>query len=525
MFTAARSPAPGARRLRIACAAAALALVPATAAGVAHAETAPACSLYASTSGSDTNPGSQTAPFASLVKLMRSLKAGQTGCLQSGQTFDSASNVSLGGSETHGEAGAPIKVTSTNPAEPAKITHSFALVQGANYVVVSHVKFEWSLPKPWICWNASGDPVQGKVISGPNTCAAGSQAPESAVQVVLGGKSDTLDSVEITSNDTNICLLFGTSAENSVIENSRIHDCGPTVRSSTEGFPLPNEEWGWHTHGIYAYSHGAVIRNNYIYSNARDGVLLYGGGEGIKVENNVIDRNGAGVWFGNDTNDVVSHNIITNSGSPRGVADVGIGANGPGSGNVATENCLYGNAGGEVSGSGFTATNNKTGANPLYVNGEAHDYRLQKGSACTGYGPASAQPESPKEEPAPTPPPEPAPAPEGTGSTGTGSTGSTGSTEASGGSTGSSGGSAGSSGGSTGSSGGSAGGSGSGTTANEPPKVVGSSPQPGETPSEWKRHHRHWSAVQAHKQARIERERAEKARTAATRRSRLARRR
>ncbi|HME04094.1 MAG TPA: hypothetical protein VKG38_13815, partial [Solirubrobacteraceae bacterium] len=45
-----------------------------------------------------------------------------------------------------------------------------------------------------------------------------------------------------------------------------------------------------HTHGIYDFAHGAIIRNDYIYDNARDGVLLYGGGGGAVVEHNVIDH-------------------------------------------------------------------------------------------------------------------------------------------------------------------------------------------------------------------------------------------
>lgn len=517
MTPATRSPALAARRPRIACAAVLLALVPAVAAaGTARAESAPACNLYASTSGSDANPGTQAAPFATLVKLMRSLKAGQTGCLQSGQTFDTSSNVSFENGETHGEANAPVTVTSTNPASPAVITHSLALGSGANYLVFTHLKFEWSMPKPWVCWSSGGDPIAGKVISGPNSCAAGNQGSENAVQVVLGGKSDTLSYDEITSNDTNICLLLGSSGENEVIENSRIHDCGPTVRSSSEGFPVVNEEWGWHTHGIYAYAHGAVIRNSYIYSNARNGVLLYGGGEGIKVEHNVIDRNGAGVWFGNDSNDVVSHNIITNSSSPRGVADVGIGSNGPGANNSAVENCLYNNAGGEISGSGFTSTNNKTGANPLYVNGEAHEYRMQAGSPCVGYGPASAQPEASKENVPPAEPGSPGqPAePPHTETPSGGSTGGVGSTETPGTTSGG--------GGSTSGSGTT---SGSGSTSGPPvktpetetvvpPKVIGSSPQPGGW-KEWERHRRHWLAVIAHRRARLEAQR--RAATAARR--------
>ena len=166
------------------------------------------------------------------------------------------------------------------------------------------------------------------------------------------------------------------------------------MESSGSGFPLPNEEWGWHSHGIYDYARGTIIKNNYIDDNSRDGVLLYGGGEGAIVEHNVLDHNGAGIWFGDDTNDRAAWNIITNSTSPRGAVDYGIGSYEPGSGNVATDNCLDGNLSGEIEAGDFTSTDNKTGTNPLYLNAEQHEYTLQVGSPCLGYGPDTAQPDA-----------------------------------------------------------------------------------------------------------------------------------
>ncbi len=384
-------------------------------ASLAATESAPACNLYAANSGSDENNGSLSAPFRSLRKLATSLSAGQVGCLQSGQTFDSSGNLYLGEGETHGQEGKPITITSTQPSEPATITHSLALEYGANFIVVTHVDFNWALPKPWSCWNAEGNIVAGRVISGPDACSSGSRYSETSVQIGIGGKGDSLTYDEITSDDTNICINLGgrTSGwgEDNVIEHDRIHDCGPTVESASTGFPVVNEEWGWHTHGVYDYARHTVIKNNYIYDNARDGVLLYGGGEGAIVEHNIIDHNGAGVWFGNNKNDRVAWNIVTNSTSPRGVADYGIGSYGAGSGNVAVDNCLDHNLSGEVESGNFTATENKTGANPAYVSAEQHDYTLLASSACVGYGPDTAQPqteehlEPPVEEPAKKTPP------------------------------------------------------------------------------------------------------------------------
>lgn len=369
-----------------------------------------ACNRYAATSGSDSAPGTAAAPYKTLIRLIRSLSAGQTGCLQSGQTFDTAGNLAVGSSDVHGTGAAPVTITSTNPANPATITHSFATEAGANYLVVKGLRFDWTLPRPWVCWNAEGNPINTEVITGPNTCGSGTPNPEDVIQIGLSGKGDALIGDEVTSNNTNICVIIGRSGEGDVVEHSRIHGCGPTVRSSAEGFPVLNQEWGWHTQGIYVTGRGAVIRNNYIYEAARDGVLLYGGGERAVVEHNVLDANGAGVWFGDNTNNLVKRNIVTNSGSPRGAVDFGLGAFQPGSGNVAEENCLYGNTGGDVSLGGVSAKANLLNTDPLYLNGAAHDYRLSESSPCLGYGPDTAQPgaqsepESPGEAPFVLPP-------------------------------------------------------------------------------------------------------------------------
>jgi hypothetical protein len=361
-------------------------------------ESTQSCALFASTSGSDTSPGTQAAPFRTLSKLASSLAAGQTGCLQSGQTFDTEGNIKLSPGETHGKEGQPVTITSTNPAEPATITHSLGLEAGANYLTFTHLDFNWSMPKPWGCWDAAGDILRTSVILSPGVCIPGSANPEDAVQVGIGGTDDRFTYDDITSNDTNICVnvvQIGTQfhGEDDVLEHDRIHNCGPTVEPTSIGFALPNEEWGWHSHGIYDYGHDTVIKNNYLYENSRNGVLLNGGGEGAVVEHNIIDDNGAGVWFGSDRNSTVAWNIITNSTSPRQVADYGIGGYEPGSGNVATDNCLYGNLSGEIDAEGFTATNNKTDTNPLYVSASRHEYTLQAGSPCVGYGPDTAQPE------------------------------------------------------------------------------------------------------------------------------------
>src|SRR6266568_4222192 len=82
--------------------------------GQAFAETSPACTLYASPSGSDSARGTIEAPFATIQHLANSLAAGQTGCARGG-TYTQDVTVGHGGS-----AGGPLTITSY-PGERATL--------------------------------------------------------------------------------------------------------------------------------------------------------------------------------------------------------------------------------------------------------------------------------------------------------------------------------------------------------------------------------------------------------------------
>ncbi len=370
----------------------------------AHAENAPGvCAKYASLEGSDSASGSASEPYATLWKLATSLRAGQTGCLQSGQVFDGEHSVSLAEGETHGAPGAPVTITSTNPSDPAIITHSLSLEPGANWVTFSHLVFRWAMPKPWTCWNAAGNPTGF-------TCPLGAtqpENPEDGTQIAINARHDSFTYDDISSEDTNICINAGTwngaTSEYLLVEHDRIHDCGPPVT----GQKRVNEENGWHDHGVYDYGKFTVIRNNYIYDNSRNGILFYPTGEGGVAEHNIIDANGNGITFGPDRNAIARYNIITNSTSACGrrCFDTGISENEAGSGDEASKNCLFNNLSGEIVAGRVIVRENRTATNPLYVNAAAHEYKLRPSSPCLGDGPDTAQPAA--EEPSLTGEPQP----------------------------------------------------------------------------------------------------------------------
>jgi len=302
---------------------------------------------------------------------------------------------------SHGMPGQPVTVTSANPIEAARIDSSMSTLPGANYLTFDHLNFEWSMPKPWVCWDSAGETVPTKVIHFPRdgTCDSGEPNPEDHVQIAVGGTHDVFTWDNIDSVGTTTCFLtageqdprYGPATE-TLVEHTRIHDCGPAVISTSEGgFPEVNEEGGWHTHAVYDEGNETTIKNSWLYDASRNGVLLFPHGKVATVEKNVIDGNGNGVLFSGDTNATVRRNIITNSTSPRKYEDWGAseGPAGAGEQNVLTENCFGGNLTGDIAPMGLNVivSANLTGQDPQYVNAAAGDYRLEAGSPCAGYGP------------------------------------------------------------------------------------------------------------------------------------------
>ncbi len=308
------------------------------------------CSFYAAPNGSDANSGTSASPFATVEHLASALAPGQTGCLAAGATF--VSNVSL----SHGgQPGAPIVLTSADPANPATIKGRIVTFPGGDWITFTQLKL---------------DGVNAGALPSPT----------------VGSDHVTFSNVDVTNEHTAICfdLINSTSwgvAHYTTIDSSRIHGCGE--------LPSTNQD-----HGIYVSGYYATITNNYIYDNADRGVQLRGSQNGT-IQHNVIDRNGEGVIFGDEvtSNNDVSNNIVSNS-NIRWNAESYWGSGPVGTGNSFHNNCVwasnsesyYDSQGGVDGGDGFSASANTVG-NPLYVNAAAGNYAIPSGSPCAGKGP------------------------------------------------------------------------------------------------------------------------------------------
>ena len=141
---------------------------------------------------------------------------------------------------------------------------------------------------------------------------------------------------DVSNGHSAICFVIGDdtygSADGTVIEGNRIHDCGR--------LPPAN-----HDHGIYvAHADATLIYNNLIYSNADRGVQLYPDADRTIVAGNVIDGNGEGVNLGGDDDEASDRNLVVGNLITLSNVRYNVEANWPGpvgQGNLALGNCVW----------------------------------------------------------------------------------------------------------------------------------------------------------------------------------------
>jgi Right handed beta helix region len=299
------------------------------------------CNRYASTSGRDSARGSAGSPYRSVQRLVRSLHAGQTGCLESGTYYGDVKFV------RGGKSGRPL----TLRAAP-----------GANANVVGHL---------YVPQHSDWVRVSGLSLDGQNP----SHLPSPTVD---SSHAEFLDD-NVTNDHTGICFELGSGggygqARDTLIQYSKIHDCGT--------LPRTNEQ-----HGIYvANSVGARILDNWIYNNADRGIQLYWNAQHTTIAANVIDRNGEGIIISGGDGDVSSHNLIVGNAITNSTARADVESYWPtsarGHDNLVVGNCVYG---GERTidprGGGFKARDNPV-LDPQYADPAAGNYSLASGTVC-----------------------------------------------------------------------------------------------------------------------------------------------
>jgi chitodextrinase len=280
----------------------------------------------------------------SIQTFASSLVAGDVGCVTAG-TYSGAVVIGNGGA-----LGSPITL------QP---------VPGASVTILGHVELKNGAND----WRVTGFNIDG------------ASDPQNTVQVY--SLNDRLDHNDVTNErKSRSCLYIGSrtygAADDVEIDHNRLHDCGASTTFD---------------HGIYADQVQRMkLHDNYVYDNAAFGIQLYQNADNSLIEHNVFAGNvgKSGLLFSGDgslssDNNEVRYNIFTSNGS-YGIASWFGGL--VGTGNTVHDNCLFGNASGDLDGgSGYAATNNLH-VDPLYVNASANNFALPLGSPCAGMGPS-----------------------------------------------------------------------------------------------------------------------------------------
>jgi parallel beta-helix repeat protein len=308
------------------------------------------CSKWASTTGSDANPGTSASPYRTVQKLVDNITSGQTGCLKTGGTFVQKFKISGSGITLR-----------TDPASSgrASIRGRMEVTDTANDVRVENVFFN----------------VTNRDLG-------------LEVGMQIWGDRFRLVNSEVTASspaDAGSCILLGSHtygiANDPVIERNRIHDCGTN--------------WPAHDHAIYLEApRRAIVRNNYIYDNDGGwGLHFYPDADSSTIENNTLDGNWSGITISGEgtrasDGNTLRNNIVSNSYGRYNVESYWSGA--VPTGNAFNGVCVWNPAPGFTNfdggrGTAYTVTGEIV-ADPLYVNRGAKDFRLQTGSPCAGKG-------------------------------------------------------------------------------------------------------------------------------------------
>jgi hypothetical protein len=280
--------------------------------------------------------GSVAAPYQSVAKLLASLGNGQTGCLMEG-TYVEDVTFPKGGS-----GGGPL---------------TLAAAPGA------HAVLKGVLTVPDTADNVA---IVNLVLDGTNAAKVASPLVRGDHVALRGDDITNVGADCVTLGDP----MFGV-AKVTVIEGNRIHGCKTGVAARL--------------------AESSVVAHNFIFDNTSDGVAFFPNGDSATIEHNVIDGNGNGVLFGSDgklisINDVVRLNVI--SGSTKGFNVYSTYPATVGTGNSATQNCLWMGFKGDVAMplKGFSVKDNIT-ADPMFIDRAGKDFRLAPASACQGLGP------------------------------------------------------------------------------------------------------------------------------------------
>ena len=333
--------------------------------------TATACILFVSPSGSDSNPGTLSAPWQTPQKAANSATVGQTVCFRGGsypQTVTSGYQQTINNS---GSQGNPIVFTNY----PGEV----AVIHGSTRINGSYLTFRGTPQTTGSCdaINQCGlvfEGSQGYNVDGIDICCATTSNPNFVL----------FDHVEIR-KATYHAGIYEEGCNNTIV-GSYVHDNGAFNANRSEDNGI---YWSVTPSGC---SNGGLIANNLVENNYSKGIQLYDGGSATSPANVTVTENtsvnngaqGAVVW---GDHNVFVNNILYNNNNLSGGAAAGAqGGLYAGLANFLDHNLTFDPAGnsGWDNPAGCCIINNKQ-VDPLFLSPSGLDWHILTSSPAIGF--------------------------------------------------------------------------------------------------------------------------------------------
>jgi len=325
---------------------------------------------YVGTNGSDSNPGTSSAPFRHLSKGASVARAGDTVIVMDG-TYDNEGVVSPGYVVTLYYSGTP-----GNPITFRAQNRGKAILDAMNTSTTASCNGAYSY---FNLYNASYIVIQGFVIQ--RGCNEGIHSNDSAHDItVRWNEIRNIANHTATDQIGRDGIYINSSQYNFTFDGNVWHDIGRTDGISPLHFD----------HGIYSHGQNMTIVNNVFYNMNRGwSIQLADGASNWLVANNTFafgnanGEEGQIMFWGNNPNITLQNNIYY---YPNGNALTRYQANT--SGAQFDHNIVFPGNGIISDASGFTIASNQTGsgANPNFMNAGGYDFRLQSGSVGVDMG-------------------------------------------------------------------------------------------------------------------------------------------